>query len=180
MPRRDSYPDDDTVPVIVPRSDRRLVPTPPERVRKLRERLAALLARMRVNEPASSVPPGPDGFATRVAAAACTLCKGWCCKNGDDDGFLDEATLARVWPDMTADAIVRMYVALVPDIGYAGSCIFHGERGCTLPRDSRSNVCNVYFCGGLHAFIQSSEKAGPTIVIAGELDSMRLSPVLVP
>jgi hypothetical protein len=115
-----------------------------------------------------------------VAAAACTLCKGWCCKNGDDDGFLDEATLARVWPDMTADAIIHMYAALVPDIGYAGSCIFHGEKGCTLPRDSRSNVCNVYFCDGLRAFIQSDEKAGPTIVIAGELDSMRLSPVLVP
>jgi hypothetical protein len=180
MPRRYSYPDDDTVPVIVPRNDRRLIPTPPERVKNLRQRLAALLTQMRANEPASSVQPGLDGFATRVATAACTLCKGWCCKNGDDDGFLDEATLARAWPDMTADAIIHMYVERVPDIGYEGSCIFHGEKGCTLPRHFRSNVCNVYFCGGLHAFIQSDEKAGPTIVIAGELDSMRLSPILKP
>jgi hypothetical protein len=180
MPRRDSYPDDDTVPVIVPRSDRGPVPTPPQRVENLRKRLAALLTRMRANEPASSVRPGPDGFAARVATTACTLCKGWCCKYGDDDGFLDEATLARVWPDMTVDAIVHMYVGRVPDMGYEGSCIFHGEKGYTLPRDLRSNVCNVYFCGDLHAFIQSDEKAGPTIVIAGELDSMRLSPILVP
>jgi hypothetical protein len=180
MPRRPSYPDDDTVPVIVPRSDRKLIPIPPERVKSLRERLAALLIRMKANEPASSVQPGLDGFAARVATAACTLCKGWCCKNGGDDGFLNEATLTRVWPAMTVDAIIHMYVERVPDIGYEGSCIFHGEKGCTLPRDFRSNVCNVYFCGGLHAFIQSDEKAGPTIVIAGELDSMRLSPILVP
>jgi hypothetical protein len=180
MPRHVPYPDDDAVPVIVPRSDRALSPTPPERIEKLRERLAAILTRMRTNEPASSVRPGPDGFAARVAASACTLCKGWCCKNGDDDGFLDEATLARVWPGMTAAAIVHMYVERVPNIGYEGSCIFHGEKGCTLPRDLRSNVCNVYFCGGLQGFIQSDEKPGPTIVIAGELDKMRLSPVLVP
>jgi hypothetical protein len=180
MPRRDSYLDDDALPVIVPRSDRKLSPTPPERVNNLRNRLAAVLTRMRANEPASSVRPGPDGFAARVATAACTLCKGWCCKNGDDDGFLDEATLARVWPDMTADAIIHLYVERVPDLGYAGSCIFHGEKGCTLPRDLRSNVCNVYFCGDLQAFIQSDEKPGPTIVIAGELNSMRLSPILVP
>jgi hypothetical protein len=148
-------------------------------VNNLRQRLATLLTRMMANESASSVRPGLDGFAARVATTACTLCKGWCCKNGDDDGFLDEATLARVWPGMIADAIIHMYVDRVPDIGYEGSCIFHGEKACTLPRDFRSNVCNVFFCGGLHASIQSDEKAGPTIVIAGELDSMRLSPILV-
>jgi hypothetical protein len=180
MPGRASYPDDDTVPVIVPRNDRELIPTSPERVKNLRERLAALLTRMRANEPASSVRPALDGFAARVATTACRICKGWCCKNGNDDGFLDEATLARVWPDKTADAIIHMYVERVPDIGYEGSCIFHGEKGCTLPRDFRSNVCNDYFCGGLHAFIQSDEKAEPIIVIAGELDNMRLSPILVP
>jgi hypothetical protein len=149
-------------------------------MKNLRERLAALLTRMRTNEPASSVGPGPEGFAARVATTACTLCKGWCCKNGEDDGFLDEATLARVWPTMTANAIIRMYVECVPVTGYENSCIFHGEKGCTLPRDLRSNVCNVYFCGGLHAFIQSDEEAGPTIVIAGDVDNMHLSPVLVP
>ena len=157
-----------------------IVPTTPDRVQNLRERLAALLNGMRENELASSVRPAPEGFAARVASAACTLCKGWCCKNGGDDGFLDEAVLARAWPDMTTDAIICMYAERVPDLGYAGSCIFHGKAGCTLPRHMRSDVCNVYFCGGLQAFIQSDEKAGPTMVIAGELDNMRLSPILVP
>ena len=44
----------------------------------------------------------------------------------------------------------------------------------------RSDVCNAYFCDGLHSFISSTDEAGPTIVISGELDRMRLSPVLVP
>ncbi len=180
MPRRHPYPDDDTIPVIVPRSDRKLVPMQLARVEKLREHLQTLVGRMRHNEPASVARPGPEGFAARVAAAACSLCKGWCCKNGADDGFLDESTLARARLGMTDDAIVQMYVGRVPDTSYDGSCVFHGERGCTLTRDMRSNVCNTYFCGALHGFIQSDEPPGPTVVIAGEINDMRLSPVLKP
>jgi hypothetical protein len=172
--------DDDALPVIVPRSIRTLKPTPPERVARLQEHLVALLFTMRDNEPASSVRTGPEGFAGRVATVACSLCKGWCCKNGADDGFVDEATLARVWPETTADAIVRMYVERVPIVSYEGSCIFHGEKGCTLHRSLRSDICNTYFCNGLHTFITSSEMVGPTVVISGDLDQMRQSPVLLP
>ena len=79
-----------------------------------------------------------------------------------------------------AAEIVSGYVGRVPDRGYAGSCIFHGEKGCTLPREWRSNVCNTYFCGNLGAFIQSDEPRAPTVVIAGELGNMRMSSVIVP
>jgi len=180
MPRRHSYPDDDTIPVIVPRSARKPVPMPDARVEKLREHLQTVVGHMRHNEPASAVRPEADGFTARVVAAACTLCKGWCCKNGADDGFLDEATLARHLPSLTGEEIVAMYLERVPATSYDGSCIFHGEKGCTLSRDMRSNVCNTYFCGALQGFIQSDEARGPTVVIAGELNDMRLSPVLEP
>jgi hypothetical protein len=181
MVRRVPYPDDEAQPVIVPRNDGSLVPTAPERVHRLREHLERLFNSMRQNEPASIVRPAPEGFAARVAGAACTLCRGWCCRNGKDDAFLDEATIARVPAGQvsTAEAI-EMYVERVPDAGYQDSCIFHGAKGCTLDRSMRSDVCNSYFCYGLHSFIASVEEAGPTVVISGELDQMRLSPVLVP
>jgi hypothetical protein len=150
MPRQVPYPDDQVVPVIVPRIDVGLVPISPDRVRRLRENLARLLVSTD-HQPASSVRAPPDGFAGRVAGAACALCKGWCCRSGKDDGFLDEATLARVPRDpMSTAAIVEMYVERVPDIGYQDSCIFHGAESCTLDRSIRSDVCNSYFCGGFN------------------------------
>jgi len=181
MDRRVPYPDDEVVPVIVPHNDRSLVTTSPERIGRLREHLGRLFVSMRRAEPASMVRAGPEGFAARVANAACSVCRGWCCLNGADDAFLDEATLARVPPGLLSTAeVIEMYVERVPDAGYQNSCIFHGEKGCTLDRSMRSDVCNAYFCNGLRSFITSAEAAGPTVVISGELTRMRLSPVLLP
>jgi hypothetical protein len=181
MTRRVPYPDDEARPVIVPRNDRLLEPTSPERIRRLREHLGRLFISMRRAEPASMVRAGPNGFAARVADTACSLCRGWCCLNGEDDAFLDEATLARVPSDLVSPAeVIEMYVERVPDAGYQDSCIFHGAKGCALDRSMRSDVCNSYFCHGLHSFISSVEAAGPTVVISGEFDRMQLSPVLVP
>jgi hypothetical protein len=181
MARRVPYPDDEVQPVVVPQNDRSLVPTSSERILRLREHLERLLISTRRAEPGSMIRPGPEGFAALVANAACTLCRGWCCLNGKDDAFLDEATLARVPPGpVNASDLIGKYVERVPQLGYQDSCIFHGAKGCTLDRPMRSDVCNAYFCHGLHSFIASSEQAGPTVVVSGELDRMRLSPVLVP
>jgi hypothetical protein len=181
MTRRVPYPDDEALPVIVPRNDRSLAPTSPERIRRLREHLARLLISMRPVEPASMIRADPKGFAGRVANTACALCRGRCCFNGADDAFLDEATLARAPRDLVSSAeVIEMYVERVPDVSYQDSCIFHGSSGCTLDRSMRSDVCNSYFCHGLHSFISSVEAAGPTVVISGEFDRMRLSPVLMP
>jgi hypothetical protein len=188
--------DDDSVPVMVPRNLRALVPTSPARVRRLRRHLLAVMrgprtpARSEESECAgvddvsgSPVRPEPDGFAARVARAACALCEGWCCKNGADDGFLDERTVARVLRDGTAPnarAVIRLYSGLVPEAGYLGSCIFHGRRGCTLDRSMRSDVCNAWFCGGLHDFLANDAAPRPVTVIAGEHGAMRVSPLLTP
>jgi hypothetical protein len=181
MARCVPYPDDETRSVIVPQNDRALAPPSPERIRRLREHLQRLFVSMRKAEPASKVRAGPEGFAAHVANAACALCRGWCCLNGEDDAFLDEATLARVPPGlMSAAEVIEMYVERVPDVGYQSSCIFHGAEGCRLDRSMRSDVCNAYFCFGLHSFLTSTEAAGPTVVVSGEFDRMRLSPVLVP
>jgi hypothetical protein len=93
------FDDDDCLPVMVPRSDKALVQMSAARVRRLRGHLLGALHTMK-DPMCSSSPlrPEPEGFAARVARTACSLCKGWCCRNGGDDGFLDDRTMARVRP----------------------------------------------------------------------------------
>jgi hypothetical protein len=178
--------EDDSQPIIVPRNDKALVTMAPERVRRLREHLIEALREMQAAKPwARSASPKlqePTAFVARVAETACSLCKGWCCRNGGDDAFLDDETLARVRlarPDMTERAVLRLYLARVPAVAYRDSCIFHGKLGCMLDRSLRADVCNSYYCGGLGAYVKTSASV-PKRVIAGEGDKMRTSPLLVP
>jgi hypothetical protein len=183
MPPRDRRIDDDVLPVMVPRNDKMLVPISPERVRRLRKHLLRMSRAVKDPDTASHVRPEPDGFAAQVARAACSLCRGWCCRNGDDDAFLDERTITRVRHArlaVDARAVLRLYIERVPTVGYEGSCIFHGKQGCTLDRSLRSDLCNAYFCGGLHAYLTGGETAIPTVIIAGEGNKIRTSPVMMP
>jgi hypothetical protein len=179
--------EDDSLPVMVPRNDKAPVSTSPERVRRLRKHLVMALRALRtMKNPKHSVSPlrpEPEGFDGRVVRTACSLCKGWCCRNGADDAFLDEATMARVRGArlaLDARGVLRLYVERVPDVGYEGSCIFHGKQGCTLDRSLRSDVCNNYFCGGLQSYMTSGDAVTPTMIIAGVGDKMRTSPILMP
>jgi hypothetical protein len=185
MPRRP--PDVDSYPVLVPQNDKPLIPVTPERVQRLREHLIGILRGLRnarhLEHIASPLRPPPSGFHAVVATSACSLCRGHCCRNGDDDAFLDDSTLARVRlanTKATDGALLRLYLNRVPDAAYRDSCIFHGKRGCTLDRPMRADVCNTYYCGGLSAFIKSKDEFGPTVVLSGEGSKMRVSPVLYP
>jgi hypothetical protein len=188
MRRRDmDEADDDSQPVMVPRSEKVPAPICPERKLRLRRHLVAALRGSRLVKDdapsASPMPSAPESFTARVAHAACSLCKGWCCKGGGDHAYLDERTLQRVRrarPDLDARAVLRLYTERVPAVGYDGSCLFHGEQGCTLSRSLRSDVCNSYFCSGLDAFIKGSDSPSPVVVIAGEGDKMRTSAILMP
>jgi hypothetical protein len=179
--------DDDSLPVIVPRNNKAAVPISPERVRRLRKHVLVTLRALRMlkcpEHSASPLRPEPEGFAGRVARTACSLCKGSCCRNGEDHAFLDERTLARVRcarPALDARATLRLYVERVPEVGYKNSCIFHGKQGCTLDRPLRSDVCNSYFCGGLQGYLTGDDVVTPTMIIAGVGDKMRTSPILRP
>ena len=179
--------DDDSLPVMVPRNDKAAVPISPERVRRLRKHLVVTLRALRMmKDPEYSVSPlrpEPEGFAARVARTACSLCKGWCCRNGKDHAFLDEGTMARVRrASLAVDvrAVLQLYIERVPEVGYEDSCIFHGKQGCTLDRSLRSDVCNSYFCGGLQVYMTGGDIMTPTMIIAGAGDKMRTSPILMP
>jgi hypothetical protein len=158
---------------MVPLNSRALMPMDPERVRRLRKHLVQSLRAMRtMKRPAegtSPVRPELEGFVGEVARAACALCRGFCCKGGGEHGYLDERVMARVRqarPELEARAVIRLYVERVPATGYAGSCVFHGERGCTLDRSLRSDVCNSYYCGGLADLVKAGAVAGAVEIIA--------------
>jgi hypothetical protein len=179
--------DDDSLPVMVPRNDKATVPISAERVMRLRKHLVVTLRALRklksLEHSVSPLQAEPEGFTGRVARTACSLCKGWCCENGDDHAFLDETTLARVRsarPTLDVGSVLQLYVERVPGVGYENSCIFHGKQGCALDRSLRSDVCNNYFCGGLQGYLTGDEVVTPTMIIAGVGDQMRTSPILMP
>ncbi len=184
MPRKLRERDADCLPVMVPRSDKKLVPVDPERVERLQQHLLEALRDVRMTRRLpTKIAPEPSGFAAAVVNAACSLCKGWCCRNGDNDAFLDDRTLARYLvenPGLTDEAIMRLYLDRVPESAYQGSCIFHGKLGCALDREMRADICNTYFCGGLNAYMKGKADPEPTMVLAGEGKKMRSSAVLIP
>jgi hypothetical protein len=152
--------DEDYATVTVPQSDRRLGLVGAKRVERLKQHLRDVLFDMKKAKKAprpSPIAPEPDGFRAVVARTACSLCKGHCCRHGGDDAFLDEQTLARIrlaQPKISDEAIVRLYVGHVPPQAYAGSCIFHGKKGCALGRSMRADICNTFFCRDLGAYIR--------------------------
>jgi hypothetical protein len=66
--------DDDSLPVMVPRNDKTVVPISRERVRRLRKHLIVILRELRIiKDPQHSVSPlrpEPEGFAARVTRTA--------------------------------------------------------------------------------------------------------------
>jgi hypothetical protein len=170
--------------VTVPHYAKPLAPVTADRVRRLREHLVEALREAPELKPVDDpCPRPPSGFAARVAATACGLCEGWCCTHGGDDAYLDGHTVARVhrdMPDLGASAVVRLYVQRVPVAAYEDSCIFHGDRGCTLDRSLRADICNTYYCKGLTAYLRSRRRDAPQMVLAGKDGDRRLSTVLMP
>jgi hypothetical protein len=171
--------------VTVPLNSRALVRMEPERVRRLRKHLVQSLRAMRtMKRPVESASPlraEPEGFVGAVARTACALCRGFCCKGGGEHGYLDERVMARVrqaQPELDARGVIRRYVERVPQVGYRGSCVFHGETGCTLDRSLRSDVCNSYYCGGLGDFVTAGEIPSSAFVIAEGDGKTRRSPLL--
>ena len=169
--------------VMVPLARKALASMPAERVRRLRKHLIASLRTLRTMKgPVSPMRSEPEGFAGEVARTACALCKGYCCKGGGEHAYLDERTMGRVraaWPELEARAVLRLYLDRVPAESYAGSCIFHGAQGCTLDRSLRADLCNVYYCTALGDFVRNDSSPHRVVVIAGEGDEVRISPVLI-
>ena len=88
-------------------------------------------------------------------APLCGACGGNCCQLGlVRHAFVDAPVLAR-WaaraPGRTLADAAGHYAAQLPAQHVGGSCAYHGDRGCVLPREDRAPICNAYACDSLQA-----------------------------
>lgn len=101
-----------------------------------------------------------DGLLGQV----CARCTGYCCRLGfARQAFLDAEALVRERqraPTASHAQIAAGYLAALPALHHAGSCAYHGERGCVLPRERRAAICNSFECPGLEATRRFAERDG--------------------
>jgi hypothetical protein len=106
-----------------------------------------------------------------IFAIGCAVCGGACCTRGGTHAFLSSSDFRRVANSTTngdtGTPLEALYNAHIPDWHYAGSCLFHGAQGCTLPRSLRSATCNRYLCGGLSTLRRSMMSAETDTVVIG-------------
>ena len=168
--------------VVLVGTDAPLVEVRPERRERLRTHLRNTLGALRedasLHEDAAPPPhattpahaqalesPPPSAL-----AQACALCRGYCCVEGGDEAFIDTATLARaraLYPALSDDALCALYMDALPALGIAGSCVFHGQGGCSLPRSLRARICNEYYCEPIRQWAEpAAEPLRPAAVVA--------------
>jgi hypothetical protein len=162
----------------VPHTPLPLVTPEPGRVADFVQHLDGLIARAF----AADAPPCDDAAAGRRGAARppappargapSRACRGHCCLKGNStQAFLTVDSIAWVRrndPLATPEAIRDAYLSRVPAQSVAGSCLFHGDRGCTLPRTIRAEICNAWQCDERVAI--ASQLADPGVagvVVAG-------------
>jgi hypothetical protein len=151
---------------LVPSNDQPVTRLPAGRRRAFREFLEQLIAETAPGpEPADpdAVPP------SELLALGCATCRGHCCRSGGTHAYLDEAIIRRYaaqHPEMTAPDIVEAYVERLPARSFQDSCVYHGLRGCVLPREMRAAICNWFQCDGLKSLAERLEQAAPQQVVA--------------
>jgi hypothetical protein len=99
--------------------------------------------------------PGMSPDVAAVLGKGCGLCRGECCSRGGNHAYLRGDAIARYMranPEKSRDEVLEDYVGHAGERTIERSCAYHGPKGCTLPRDMRSNICNTFYCYGLVDF----------------------------
>ncbi len=176
----DGVSDPETYPATpIPAQQRKIEPLPAERVALFRTHLETTIAAAFVlesegaefheAEPESSwYPPALSEW----LGAICASCEGYCCEAGGDTAFLSTDTIRRIMrrePGISAESIAARYLERLPAESYAGACVFQGPTGCTLPREDRANICNVYLCKGLKTAKWNWEEKGVRRAFLGRM-----------
>lgn len=98
---------------------------------------------------------------------------------GGEHAYLGSPDLRRFWstrPHASGQEIVEAYLGALPERSYAGSCVFHAASGCTLPRDMRAELCNVFLCDDARALENELGQRDPSrtfLVAAGNGELVR-------
>jgi len=106
----------------------------------------------------------------------CGFCRGGCCTRGSNHAYICKDTVARVkrhHPNWDGEQILDAYLQRLPVRSILGSCINHGDRGCTLPREMRASNCNNFVCESVSTWNREhaeNERVEGTVVIQRKLD----------
>jgi len=115
-------------------------------------------------EPALAVENPHAGF-----SALCGGCQGDCCRMGvGHNAFIEEHVVGRLLKqqaDSRPKDLVERYEAYIPEEHVSGSCFYHGPKGCSLPREMRSDICNRYACGAARNLLRKIEETGAKDVL---------------
>jgi hypothetical protein len=103
--------------------------------------------------PAAGTPPLPETEPRVQGGQLCAGCGGRCCRPGLASHAFVTSRLLERWverhPGSAPAHAVQAYLERVPARHVGGSCLFHTDLGCALPRQERSAVCNRFECAGL-------------------------------
>lgn len=174
---------DEYFPVVVPYFRHSLTPLPDSRRDELRANLRKVIDDCRESiatgesDPVDKPPPvqgvchpnpwpdvGEEG--ERLTGRVCGHCRGHCCRQGETHGFVSVETvreLLRKRPDLELDGVVDAYLAELPATSFDGSCVFHGETGCSLPHEMRAETCGLFFCWGQQELRAAMETGHPRL-----------------
>lgn len=157
---------------VLPAFDRPLEKVRDQKKRTLAQRLERFATELR-NDPREPTSLAPENLASPspVVIHACAACQGYCCNSGGEHAHLTQQTLARVLAnnnDLSLEDIVRVYLEKLPAQHYKGSCLYHTDKGCHLPRHLRSDTCNHFHCTGVYplSILEAGATQRPVIVAA--------------
>lgn len=174
--------DVDSPVTLLPSNTTALRPAEKDRVAIFTDHLVKIVSEAFENKAAGRQPAaekyGPVNGTTAedaklpVIANACGLCGGRCCITGGTSAWMETPTIERVLHQLdefdgwTEDQLVEHYLGFLPAESYETSCVFHTARGCTMPRELRSNMCNQYICGGLANLVSNLPKPTSITIVA--------------
>jgi hypothetical protein len=116
-------------------------------------------------EPEVAKAEDPDG---PLIQAACTSCRGACCRFGGTRAFLNPDHFRhyrRRHPGKSRDEMLEDYRKALPAMTCRDSCVFHTNTGCALPRDMRADVCNSWLCSGISRMLAAQPEGAPALPV---------------
>lgn len=167
---------------LAPHIDMPMEALPPDRRAAFEAHLRSVIAESFDTSPEPPAPPDADPDYTHrraeevpdpfVINASCIACQGSCCmQGGGSHAFLTKETIAYTrWrrPDLSQDEIFQTYLSYFPERSTLGSCVYHGEQGCTLERQLRANICNSFQCSFRRSLMaEHARKPQNGAVVAG-------------
>ena len=170
-------PADRVVPAALPLLARPMVPLGADNRRLMTRHLDQIVAEAFETGIPDEVTRDRDELEAPVSpylAAACATCNGACCEVGRSyRAFLTAETVGqyrRHVPELSPDEVRDRYLQRLPQEIVEGSCFFHGQRGCTLDREQRDDVCHRHLCQQIHAQRDAGimRQQGPFVMIAAD------------